>query len=73
MKTAPIIRLINEDRLNGLIRCFVTIDKALAYKAQQDKGLWLEYEIDCGIDSAYFRVIENLLVTLLETLEAHHA
>ena len=73
MKTSPIIRLINEDRLNGLIRDFVNVDKALAYKAQQDKGLWLRYEIDCGIDSAYFRVIENLLVTLLETLEAHHA
>ncbi|CAB4124883.1 hypothetical protein UFOVP58_39 [uncultured Caudovirales phage] len=61
------------ETLNHLIQDFVTVEMAKTYAKQQDKGLWLQYEIQCGVSSPYFRVIESLLVTLCEEMEFANA
>ena len=56
------------ETLNRLIRDFVTVENAATYAAQQDKGLWLEYEIEYGMNTPQHRAIESLLVTLGEEM-----
>ena len=54
--------------LNRLIRDFVTVENAKTYSDKQDKGLWLEYEIDYGMNTAQHHVIEHLLAILCHEL-----
>jgi hypothetical protein len=59
---------MKNETINRLIRDYVTVENAKTYAVQQDKGLWLEYEIEYGMDTPHHRIVESLLVMLGEQI-----